>query len=373
MSTDTRDVMFNARVVQNGRVYYNIPYAGVSEQLQGYRGPRRPSVINPCTHTRSRIASAPVDLKYNDLNRLSGTIPLTVGSRPDTRAALFVGSISPTVAEVTLRQLQAKMAGDIQPLVSVPNMVLELVPTLNLWRDLKQPLVDLVTMAGVKNKAKAGSCAILAQNFGLFPLLGDLSKLMSNTRSIHTEVSAITKRPTKWTGTSASVPVNPGYTPLIYGSGSFGSLRIEKSSCSGVARVSWLARQCRNIIGPKIASQVARRLYGFDAGPSVLWEATPFSFMVDWFFPIGDYLSALNTSAFADSMEYKQVCTCYTAEATAEVKVSWMGVNSFSHTVRQRIFQRKSGFPASTMTLGDFGLPGLRQLTLGAAIAVQRL
>lgn len=379
MPVDTKDWMATA-VVGTGydtpSNYCRIPFALISSQLDGYRGPRRPSVVNDCTHTRTHVQALGVNVKSGH-DVVAGVIPLTVGARPDTRASAFNGYINPTVPEATLRQLQATMAGDIAPLVNVPNMVLEMPSTLTLWNDLKDPVMELLSLSrrGTKGRLKSGSCALLAQQFGLFPLIGDLATLLTSTRSIHSEVSAIKRRSDRWTGTSKTVSVNPGYTPLLTNSGAFGTLSISKAVASGVAKVSYQHRKIKDIVPvSSLASEVGRKLYGFDNPAGVLWEATPYSFVADWFFPVGSYLNALNMSAFADSMQYRNVCTCYKVTASCEINLQY-GSNynpCSSHVVRQTLFKRRSGFPSSSMVVGDFGVPGLRQLTLGAALVLQK-
>lgn len=379
MPVDTKDWMGTA-VVGTGydtpSAYCRIPFALISSQLDGYRGPRRPSVVNDCTHTRSHVQMLGVNVKSGH-DVVSGGIPLTVGARPDARASVFNGYINPTVPEAVLRQLQASMAGDISPLVNVPNMVLELPQTLTLWQDLKDPVMELLSLSrrGVRGRLKSGSCALLAQQFGMFPLIGDLATLLTSTRSIHSEVSSIKQRPSQWTGTSKIVSVNPGYTPLITNSGAFGTLSVSQANASGIAKVSYQHRKAKDIVpDSRLATEVGRKLYGFDNPLGVLWEATPYSFVADWFFPVGSYLNGLNQSSFADSMQYRRVCTCYKVSAVSEINLQY-GSNynpCNSHVVRQTFFKRRSGFPSSSMIVGDFGIPGLRQLTLGAALVLQK-
>lgn len=58
--------------------------------------------------------------------------------------------------------------------------------------------------------------------------------------------------------------------------------------------------RCRATVTVRERLSTARRLGLLDwAGP--LWELTPWSFVVDWVIPIGDYLDALNTFAGADA------------------------------------------------------------------------
>lgn len=67
---------------------------------------------------------------------------------------------------------------------------------------------------------------------------------------------------------------------------------------SGGFRIGWLNQEMkvsRQIIAELSEPASTGRGLGLMNPASVVWELTPFSFVADWFLPIGDYLAALQT------------------------------------------------------------------------------
>jgi len=123
----------------------------------------------------------------------------------------------------------------------------------------------------------------------------------------------------------------------------------------------------------ELARKVGNQLYGFNNPLSVLWETTPFSFVGDWFFPIGDYLQELEKSSFHGSMRARQICTTVRAkvygEITKEVSPYPKGVTAL---FEGSLFQRTLGLPSSATPFDQLQLPNVKQSVLGTALILQR-
>lgn len=123
---------------------------------------------------------------------------------------------------------------------------------------------------------------------------------------------------------------------------------------------------------------MSRALYGFDKPLGVAWEATPFSFVADWFFPIGDYLKNLETSEFAGSLAVRNICHCVRATGTCDVLTYFddtaMAKSGYyqTGTVEAHVFSRAAGLPSPTTHWDELRLPGVTQCILGGALTMQK-
>ncbi len=60
-----------------------------------------------------------------------------------------------------------------------------------------------------------------------------------------------------------------------------------------------------------------RRQYGLEIDPELLWNLTPWSWLIDWFLPIGDYVSAVNNLVLGNTaLPWAYVSTSYRVSDT---------------------------------------------------------
>lgn len=348
-----------------------------SSQIDGYRGKRLPNSMHPCYHTRARIVnvsnryvSSPT--YYGDY--IEGVIPFTL---PGTNeyGALVTHSLDYQISKSDVTQLMRSLTGSLKPEVLLPNMLLELPETLNLWHALKAPLLKAVSLAGRnRHRFRDGSNALLSQNFGLFPLVGDLHKLLNLGHKVSSHVKRLTTAPRVWTPVRHTLPPRGIVSTCNIGWSNFVG-PVSKTSTTSQAS-AWLTCQQRNLYtGPTAAlnARVASELLGLHSPAAVLWEATPFSFVADWFYPMGDYLHNLDSSQFADSMQVQNICTCVKANSVIETEASYQyGRPVKSNTIFLKQFRRYCGLPPTAPVLDSFSLPGIQQTVLGGALVLQR-
>lgn len=358
-----------------GKKYnYSKPVVRRYEQITGYRGPRRPGSLNPCNHTKIMLNLGSVNAYDGKSQRTVGTPPISA-TYTEAGVAYLQFAAGVAISPTDSLALMSAMAGEVQPVVSVPNMILELPQTLSLWGDLVGPLQKLVKRAsGVRGRFRNGSCALLAQQFGLFPLIGDLTTLLTSTKTVHSEVKRLTTLPAEWSNHKISIPASSASASLaINGSTSFGTASLSNVSARATAYVAYKRKRAKQLDGTVLASHVGRALYGFSNPGEVLWEATPFSFVADWFYPIGDYLGSLSSSMLKDVVTWKSPVTCVRAEASADLMFRrGSGPITGCGSVLARAFVRSPGLPSSAPPLDSLGIPGLRQFVLGGALALQR-
>lgn len=357
--------------------HFPVPVLDSYEAIEGYRGPRLPDRNHPCEHTKVRVWRRYLKLFDPDSEGwLSGLIPISAGEKSsDIRAGKISmdveGNLSPSEANSLMRE----MLGEIPPLVNLPNMLLELPQTLSLHTALKAPMRELLKRAGggVRGRLRNGSTALLAQQFGLFPLIGDLTKLMTSTKSIHSEVQRIQRLPAEWTPTRKTLAAANITGSVNIDSGSFGRTRFE-GLVQTTGYVTYRHKLSRALPpAAQLATNVANDLFGFSNPAAVLWEATPFSFVADWFFPVGDYLSRLDQTELGGSLLVDRPCTCLKTEATGLLYTHFnRSEEKLSGIVRASKFTRRLGLPSLSSTLGELGFPGVKQSVLGSALAFQK-
>lgn len=365
-------------------------YRDKFERISGYRGPRRPGSINACKHQKVEYQAFPIRGVREDMDStpgFAGTFPVNIALGPadpslDPRPANYSSELVVSISNSDTQELLRQLAGEVQPAMSLPNMILELPQTLTLWKDLKEPLLAALSLQSKskhgkhKKRLKDGSNALLAQQFGLLPLVGDLKALLNMSQKVHSEVARISKLPTTWS--KASKKCSPSLLTFssILESRSFGysSLKTDDVICEDAIVIHYEHQKAKSISGPQLVSAVTNKLMGMTNPAAVLWEATPFSFVADWFFPIGEQLRKLDGSSINDLMLCRHFCTTVKAKRSTPVTITrdYFGpmVCGIIHDTH---FRRYDGLPPVMSLSADITMPGIRQFVLGGALALQRL
>lgn len=117
-----------------------------------------------------------------------------------------------------------------------------------------------------------------------------------------------------------------------------------------------------------------RDMLGLRLTQSVIWEAIPFSFVVDWFFRVGDWLKANEKPLIRSKVEVEDYCIShkYTYRCTrqwrywADASQNW-AVHSDTNFYG-KVYRRKRELPDSGNTFVNRGQYGLNQLALSASL-----
>jgi len=204
-------------------------------------------------------------------------------------------------------------------------------------------------------------------------LISDIGKLWNLRKRIDAKLSYLRRVPGEWTRARKSLScssVSVEYS--TQGAGPY--WHLGETLHSGQAWLSYKQRRVREI-GDNEGINAAIALTGFNQPLGTLWEATPFSFVVDWFLPVGASIAALEKSSFAGCLEFADLQTHARAIADATIWCSPPTTYPFGipDQVGARytasLYTRVNGFPATS-----FGatMPGLRQFALGGHLAIQR-
>jgi len=115
---------------------------------------------------------------------------------------------------------------------------------------------------------------------------------------------------------------------------------------------------------------------GFNHPARVIWNAIPYSFVVDWFFHVGKLLDSLTVQPFGGTYEVTDVSYSVKTEAIYIVTQEMHGTqyvpgDNQVGKVLAKSYERKVGFPASSLFLTDANLSPTQQ-ALALAMLNQR-
>jgi len=158
----------------------------------------------------------------------------------------------------------------------------------------------LVKLAG-DTILKKGAGAYLSWNFGWKPLISDVRKMLDfqnrvnkRAKEIHNlyekgglhrkrELDRVNQESTEsfntegiWSGTTNTYKISVSMQSRKWGS------------------IRWLPTTLPPRDESDIRNQALRLVFGAELSPSAVWEAIPWTWLVDWFSDVGDYLVAYN-------------------------------------------------------------------------------
>ena len=254
--------------------------------------------------------------------------------------------------------------------VDIPNFLLEL-----------DDVTSLVKVWKKKNSlAKNVAGAHLNYKFGWRPTIGDIGDAINGLVTFRNKLAAFKNAIGKTIQVSCSIP-----TALP--TSATGTLAWP----SGSHQVSWSAsctRSCKAYLAykpqmPAVLNSAYESVLGvldslgFELNPRIIWEAVPFSFVVDWFFGVGTFLQRLKIDALElpivlvdGFLQYKE---------TLHIEWSWLRANDGTYVPRPKsdnavyertFFHRVPIYPdyASLAGLG-WKFPTLNQALLGVSLA----
>jgi hypothetical protein len=214
-------------------------------------------------------------------------------------AALGVGNLTLPYPGVPLDDMNAKfdsLRPDLTAL-SLPNFFLELDDIQKLWLHFKDSLAFAQKLAkgygDFTSTAKQLAGTKLSLDFGIKPLIGDLSSMKGLLHNLlaklhafdalagkhFNQVGTINKSDTTVAGTfnylgNSLVPVTWSATYSVDKKAGVVFRALPRAVTGGYEEI------LRTILDA----------LGFELNPRILWDAIPFTFVLDWFFDIGSWL-----------------------------------------------------------------------------------
>jgi hypothetical protein len=211
--------------------------------------------------------------------------------------------------------------------LSIPNFLLELKDLPRLFQLWKKQLSIAKNAAGLR----------LNWSFGWKPLLGDLQTMVQT-------LSSVRQRLLEWEKTVGLVyqRTHTCLTDTIPASGNF-------TYPSGLHKVYFSGSVTRQVtayltyktlpIGALNGVDKILKAYldalGFELNPKIVWDAIPFSFVVDWFFDVGGWLNRFKI----DTLELPVVCVdgCLQYKESLRMEHYWIrGLDGTYHNTNPR-------------------------------------
>jgi len=249
---------------------------------------------------------------------------------------------------------------------------------------------------GVGKTARHSADSWLAANFGWLPFLSDLRKFEKTYRNANRIIANMRKHNNRWVrrerdvagcsdvlfnntyvGSTRHVPSSFGTYSYYFANNWSNNLGL-KSSVKATLQADfrfvgrfkyWIP----NIDSDRWEASARRKLYGLDVTPALVWELTPFSWLVDWASNVGDVLANLDTglaenlvASYAYIMGSQRITLDIHSEMS-NLRVPFDGDWSYALSIKDRKQASPFGF---ALTGADFSA---RQWSLLGAVGLQRL
>jgi hypothetical protein len=269
--------------------------------------------------------------------------------------------------------------------VSIPNFLLdidELFSLYELWKKRSKDFpryIKTVKNATKKDVVDSIPEKFVAYKFGWKPTVADLTDLIDGVLNLRKKIADFqSKLGTLYqTGSNynTGLPTSASGT-TVYPSGSHTC--TWTANCQRKATVSiTYAPQPLAVIGS--LDLVLRALLdsmGFELNPRIIWDAIPFSFVVDWFFNVGGFLARYKVDALELPIVLVDAYVSY--KEITNIQWRWIRANDGTYTTRptssgacnvKNTFHRMPIYPdfASLQGLG-WKMPSLNQAALGVSL-----
>jgi hypothetical protein len=254
--------------------------------------------------------------------------------------------------------------------VSIPNFLADIEDIKKLYQLWKKSLSLAKNVAGLH----------LNYQYGWKPTVGDLSSLIEAVTGLRSKLAAFKSQ----LGRTFQGSMSPTQSLATSASGSFaypsGSHAIHYSaSCQRKLQcfIAWQPQPLA-VMGPM--DEVLRGLLdalGFELNPSIIWDALPFTFVIDWFFDVGSWLSRYRV----DTLELPILMIdsfCQYTE-TLSIEWTWLRANDGTYTSRPRsggatfnrkVFHRMPIYPDYGKLTGlGWKMPNFNQASLAVSLA----
>lgn len=230
----------------------------------------------------------------------------------------------------------------------------------------------------------------LNTQFGWLPLVSDIRKLARTYERCHRTVEYIRRNNGKWVWRGGPVAESRDAVTLFEQDGTYhyplltapyfypaypntGHARLEKIT----SRKVWFAGRFRywipNIESPYWEMSARSRIWGLTPNPALLWELTPWSWLVDYFSNVGDILHNVD-EGWAENLVAKYAYIMGTYEVDVDIhsvhnirpqpmKTTW----SYAISRKSRAGANPFGFDLTWDSLS------LRQLSILSALGLSRL
>jgi hypothetical protein len=152
---------------------------------------------------------------------------------------------------------------------------------------------NLVKLAKSMRALKHGDFATAARQLGARPRTSQLKTTDVSGRWLELQYGWLPMLGDTYEAAKAYEAITSGPRSKMYVA-SIAAVAKEQKVLTGPLSYSYKNKVKRRIIFDQYEAMSAKRQLGLEDPYSVIWEIIPYSFVVDWFVPIGSYLDAMN-------------------------------------------------------------------------------
>lgn len=275
-------------------------------------------------------------------------------------------------------------------MVNLPNFLWEkkaLTGLKDYWHENRNQISKVVTsVKRGKGVAKSLAGGVLGYSFGIAPDISDVRAIIESLTSLRDRIAEFEKSVGSVQHRNTTVFKNVWSTTGTFNNGGdqyapcYWTVALHQSV---VAHFTFVPRPIAALNNVDKFIRGALDSLGFELNPKHIWDAIPFSFLLDWFIPVGQYIeNNLKVDALELPVElvdgYLQYSEDISIFSNLRLDVNHVGVSSESGwpgaATTTRRFERMSILPDySTLKALDVRRPSFKQAELGFALAVQQL
>lgn len=348
-----------------------------------YHVGRDKSTFRPCSHEvfEYNLGSSQIPVYYYGDVLRSGSVGLPPFSKEDLLGTIDMSSFpdQDAFASRAVRSMTPSMATGM----SGSNFLLEL-PEIASLKQFLPTLRDIFFYKGRKKKTLGSIAdASLQYNFGIKPLVSDLKSIYEGLTSLKERMSNLQNEAGKpqlrhYTEKQSIGPLDwtlgapTGYHHLVVSSFDV----VDTATMAFSYTLPDLSRWRRTLYS-------VLDTLGLHLNASVVWEAIPYSFVVDWFFNVGDFIDQfsdrwlepnLHINSFGISRKYEFTCTQYYKRTYfSDTTDSPYTVETQGSTARYKRYLRRVAEPSPHwFSIEQFGKLNARKIYLGACLVYQQ-
>lgn len=379
-------------------------YPGSFEQMIDDGGKYQGNIPRPCEHLEMGTGGFNLPSQIYDREIFTDT-PIRMSfdgscGLPDEIYACLPNLSDINVAKDFTRNAFNAFVVQIPEATSLPNFMLEikelpaLLPTIEKWREFLK-FVDharshylIRSLKGNLNTVgdvlRASRNEFLKFKFGITPLDGDLNAFLTVAVKIEArlkylrEMNKVKRRvhyrenidhDLKTLG-SASIQLSNGWWLLAK---PIQAKTVVTASAEVYSDLEGLSEASARWRATKTA-------LGFNNGLKVVWNAIPYSFVLDYFTQISSFLEPFQAQPFKGKWEVFNVCHSFHTTVNVELSLRYVGFGNITEEEREqriktvvvRSYRRRLGLPAGIADL-SLDLPTATHSAILAALLDQRV
>lgn len=392
--------LFNAAHVSQG-TFSNGSYTyGVTGEQIVYTTKRQNmrAKSNYCYHLRERFYyPGGTDVLYLNNNSPAGwtteyrghhanacNARSTIVNAANTALGVTRGGVLGAYGQAWINDFFSRVQPDLTS-VSIPNFLLdikELTRLYELWKEKSTKFpryIKNVRNATKKDVVNSIPDKFIAYKFGWKPTVADLTDLITGVIGLRKKIAEFQDKLGGLFQRNTSVShglLTSAAGTTTYPSGNHSCTWTANCQRKVEASVTYAAMPIAAIHSLDLVLRGLLDSMGFELNPRIIWDAIPFSFVVDWFFDVGSFLGRFKIDTL--NLPIVLVDSFVSYKEINNIQWRWIRANDGTYTTRptsagacnvSNFFHRMPIYPDYTSLSGlGWKMPSLNQAALGVSL-----